>query len=312
MDTMKAVVIRSYGGPEVLAIDQVSVPQIAEDEVLIKVRAVGVNPIDWKVRAGFLKEMLPYHFPLILGWDVSGTVERAGSSVKDFKAGDEVYALADISRNGACAEYVTLKAETVAPKPALIDHVHAAAVPMAALTAWQALFDQADLNLGQRILIHAAAGGVGTFAVQFAKWKGAYVLGTASLRNRDFLLDLGADEVIDYMAVPFEEAVRDVDVVLDSMGGEIQERSWRTIRRGGTLVSLLGPPDQDRAAKAQVRGVSVFVKPDPGQLAAVGELIDKGRISPIVTEILTLGDVARAHEMSETHHVRGKIVLKVG
>jgi len=311
MQMMKAVVIRSYGGTETLAMDQVPVPPIAEDEVLIKVSAVGVNPIDWKVRAGLLKEMLNYNFPLILGWDVSGTVERAGSSVKKFKAGDEVYALADISRNGACAEYITLKADTVALKPALLDHVQAAAVPMGALTAWQALFDLADLHAGQRILIHAAGGGVGTFAVQFAKWKGSYVLGTASLRNRDFLLDLGADEVIDYMAAPFEEAVHDVDVVLDSMGGEVQERSWKTIRRGGTLVSLLGPPDQDQAARADVRGVGVFVKPDAEQLLSIGELINQGRISPVVTEILPLGDVARAHEMSATHHVRGKIVLEV-
>jgi len=311
MKTMKAVVIRSYGGREVLAVKDLPVPVNGEDELLVKVHGAGINPIDWKVRAGYLKEMLPYTLPLIPGWDVSGTVVRAGSAVKNFQPGDAVYALADITRNGACAEYITLKAENAAFKPGLIDHVHASAVPMAALTAWQALFDHGKLQKGQRVLVQAAAGGVGTFAVQFARWKGAYTIGTASLRNRDFLLDLGVDEVIDYMAAPFEEAVREVDLVLESMGGEVQERSWKTIRKGGTLVSLLGPPDQEMASRAQARGVGVFVRSDPGQLAAVGELIDQGRITPVVTEVLPLDDVARAHEMSETHHVRGKIVLNV-
>lgn len=312
MKTMKAVVIHSYGGRDVLVTEDVHVPEIADDEVLIKVHAAGVNPVDWKVRAGYLKEMLPYEFPLILGWDVSGTVEKAGSSVTRLNVGDEVYALADISRNGAYAEFIAVKGDGVALKPRSLDHIHAASVPLAALTAWQAIFGAAELSKGQKILIHAAAGGVGSFAVQLAKWKGAHVLGTASARNREFLLGLGADEVIDYTVTPFEDVAVDVDVVLDAMGGETQERSWKTLDSEGILVSILGPPDENKAAEFGVRGVGVFVRPDAGQLAGIAELIDNGHVKPKVTEILPMADVAKAHEMSETEHVRGKIVLEVG
>lgn len=311
MKTMKAVVIHSYGGRDVLVTEDVHVPEIADDEVLIKVHAAGVNPVDWKVRAGYLKEMLPYEFPLILGWDVSGTVEKAGSSVTRLNVGDEVYALADISRNGAYAEFIAVKGDGVALKPRSLDHIHAASVPLAALTAWQAIFGAAELSKGQKILIHAAAGGVGSFAVQLAKWKGAHVLGTASARNREFLLGLGADEVIDYTVTPFEDVAVDVDVVLDAMGGETQERSWKTLDSEGILVSILGPPDENKAAEFGVRGVGVFVRPDAGQLAGIAELIDNGHVKPKVTEILPMADVAKAHEMSETEHVRGKIVLEV-
>ena len=311
MKTMKAVVIRSYGGREILAIEEVPVPGIADNEVLIKVHAAGVNPVDWKVRAGYLKEMLPYEFPLTLGWDVSGTVAEAGSNVTGFSAGDEVYALADISRNGSYAEYIVVKADGVALKPDSLDHVHAASVPLAALTAWQALFDTAGLSRGQKILIHAAAGGVGSFAVQLAKWKGAHVLGTASARNREFLLGIGADEVIDYTTAPFEDAAVDVDVVLDAMGGDTRERSWKTLKSGGILVSIVGPPDEERAAELGVRCAGVFVRPDARQLSEIAELIDKGQVKPVVTEVLPMAEVAKAHEMSETEHVRGKIVLEV-
>ena len=311
MKTMKAVVIHSYGGREVLVSEDMPVPEITDDEVLIRVHAAGVNPVDWKVRAGYLSEMLPYEFPLILGWDVSGTVAKAGSKVTRLSVGDEVYALADISRNGAYAEFIAVKGDGVALKPDSLDHVHAASVPLAALTAWQAMFGAADLSEGQRILIHAAAGGVGSFAVQFAKWKGAHVLGTASARNREFLLGLGADEVIDYTTTPFEDVAVDVDVVLDAMGGETQERSWKTLRSDGILVSILGPPDENKATEFGVRSAGVFVQPNAGQLAEIAQLIDSGDIKPVVTEVLPMADVAKAHEMSETEHVRGKIVLEI-
>ena len=311
MKTMKAVVIHSYGGREVLVSEDMPVPEITDDEVLIRVHAAGVNPVDWKVRAGYLSEMLPYEFPLILGWDVSGTVAKAGSKVTRLSVGDEVYTLADISRNGAYGEFIAVKAASVAHKPESIDHVHAAAVPLAALTAWQALFGAADLSEGQKILVHAAAGGVGSFAVQLAKWKGAHVLGTASARNREFLLGLGAKDVIDYSVTPFEDVAVDVDVVLDAMGGEVQERSWKTLKSGGILVSILGPPDENKAAEFGVRGVGVFVQPNAEQLTEIAGLIDKGHVKPVVTEVLPMADVAKAHEMSETEHVRGKIVLEV-
>ncbi len=311
METMKAVVIHSYGGREVLVSEKVPVPEITDDEVLIKVHAAGVNPVDWKVRAGYLKEMIPYQFPLILGWDVSGTVVKKGSNVTRLSVDDEVYALADISRNGAYAEFIAVKTDGVALKPNSLDHVHAASVPLAALTAWQSIFSAADLSEGQKILIHAAAGGVGSFAVQLAKWKGAHILGTASARNKEFLLGLGVNEVIDYTVTSFEDVAEDVDVVLDAMGGEVQERSWKTLRSGGILVSILGPPEEKRAAEFGVRGAGVFVQPDAQQLTEIAELIDNGHVKPEVTEILPMAEVAKAHEMSETEHVRGKIVLKV-
>ena len=311
MKTMKAIVIHSYGGREVLVSAEVPVPEITDDEILIRVHAAGVNPVDWKVRAGYLKEMLPYEFPLTLGWDVSGIVAKAGSNVTRLSVGDEVYALADVSRNGAYAEFIAVKADVVALKPKSLDHVHAASVPLAALTAWQAIFNSAELSEGQKILIHAAAGGVGSFAVQLARWKGAYVLGTASARNREFLLGLGADEVIDYTKTRFEDVAVDVDVVLDAIGGDTQERSWKTLKSGGILVSILGPPDENKAAEFGVRGAGVFVQPDASHLAVIAQLIDSGHVKPVVTEVLPLEDVVKAHEMSETEHVRGKIVLEV-
>jgi NADPH:quinone reductase-like Zn-dependent oxidoreductase len=311
MKTMKAIVIHSYGGREVLVSEDMPITEITDDEVLIRVHAAGINPVDWKVRAGYLKEMLPYEFPLILGWDVSGTVAKAGSKVTRLAVGDEVYALADISRNGSYADFIAVKADGAALKPDSIDHVHAASVPLAALTAWQSIFTAAALSEGQKILIHAAAGGVGSFAVQFARWKGAHVLGTASARNREFLLGLGAKEVIDYTQTPFEDEAVDVDVVLDTMGGETQERSWKTLRSSGILVSILGPPDENKATEFGVRGVGVFVQPNAEQLTEIGGLIDNGHVKPVVTEVLPMADVAKAHELSETEHVRGKIVLEM-
>ncbi len=311
MDKMKAVRIHSYGGHDVLALEEAPVPDISEDDVLIRVHAAGVNPVDWKVRAGYLEGMLSYHFPVILGWDVSGVVEKAGSEVTDKEVGEEVYAFTDISRDGAYADYVAVKAGFTALKPRSIDHVQAASIPLAALTAWQSLFDAADLTAGQTVLIHAAAGGVGSFAVQFARWKGARVIGTASARNRDYLIDLGAHEVVDYTQVPFEDAVSDVDVVLDAVAGETQDRSWQVLKEGGVLVSILGPPDEGKAAERGVRGVGVFVQPNGAQLGTIAGLIEEGHVRTSVTETFPLPEAARAHALSETEHVRGKIVLKI-
>ena len=311
MAKMTAIRMHSYGGREVLILEDAPVPEIADDEVLIRVHAAGVNPVDWKVRAGYMEGMLSYSFPLIPGWDVSGTVERAGSAVSDFGEGDEVYCLADITRDGAYAQFIAVKADFVATMPQSLDHVQAASVPLAALTAWQSLFELANLDRDQAVLIHAAAGGVGGFAVQFARWKGARVLGTASAGNRDFILGLGADAVIDYTTSPFEEAVQDMDVVFDTMGGEIQDRSWQVLKAGGVMVSALGPPDEKKASEFGVLSEAVFVSPNARQLDFIAGLIDEGHVRTNVTEVLPLADAARAHELSETGHVRGKIVLKV-
>ncbi|MFV1956660.1 MAG: NADP-dependent oxidoreductase [bacterium] len=311
METMKAIRIHKYGGSDALVLEDVPRPGVTDDDVLVKVYAAAVNPLDWKVRAGYLEDMLPIKLPIVPGWDFSGVVVEAGSSVTGLKPGDEVYALSDITRDGSYAEYIAVKAGIVAKKPRSVDHIQAASVPLAGLTAWQALYDVGGLEGGQRVLIHAAAGGVGSFAVQFAQNRGAYVIGTASAINRDYLLKLGADEVIDYTTAPFDEAVQDIDLVLDTMSGEVQERSWKVLRKGGILVSTLGPPDAGKALEHGAKGVPVFVQPDSAQLAEIAQLIDSGSVRANVTEVLPLEEAGRAHELSETHHVRGKIVLKV-
>jgi NADPH:quinone reductase-like Zn-dependent oxidoreductase len=311
MATMKAVRIHEYGGPEVLRYEDAPRPEAAAGDVLVRVHAAAVNPVDWKVRAGYAKGLVKHSLPLIPGWDFSGVVESAGSGVRDWKAGDEVYARPDLSRDGAYAEYIAVRASEIARKPKSLDHIHASATPLAGLTAWQALFDAAGLQPGQRVLVHAAAGGVGTFAVQLAHWKGAYVIGTASARNHEFLRELGADELIDYQTTRFEEAVHDVDVVLDTMAGETRARSWQVLKKGGVLVSVLGPPSPEEAAAHGVRGTSVFVQPNPGQLRELAAAADSGTIRPIVEAVLPLAEAARAHEMNQTLHTRGKIVLQV-
>ncbi|WP_088892718.1 NADP-dependent oxidoreductase [Leptolyngbya ohadii] len=308
---MKAVRIHAYGGSEVLQLEDVPLPSIAEDDVLIRVCAASVNPVDWKIREGYLKEFIPYPLPLTLGWDVSGVVESVGANVTNFKSGDEVYSRPNIERDGAYAEYIAVKASEVALKPKTIDHVEAAAVPLAAITAWHALFESAQLTAGQRVLIHAAAGGVGSYAVQLAHWKGAHVIGTASARNRDLVLELGADEVIDYQSTPFESAVDPVDVVFDTIGGEVQERSWQVLKPGGILVSVVSPPSEEKAAAHQCRSAYIFIQPRADWLTEMAKLIDAGQLRSIVETVLPLEQVAEAHRLSQSGRTRGKIVFQV-
>ena len=312
MATMQAVRFHAYGSSEVLVLEEVSRPQAGPGEVLIRVHGAGVNPIDWKVRAGLVKDWLPFQLPLIPGWDVSGVVEAVGPGVTAFKVGDAVFGMLDHGRDGAYAEYVAANTGDLVRKPASIDHVQAAAVPLAALTAWQALFEAADLAPGQTVLIHAAAGGVGHFAVQFAVWKGATVIGTASAGNAGFLLELGAARVIDYRTTQFDKVVSGVDVVFDTIGGDTQERSWQVLKKGGILVGTLGLASPEAAGEHGVRGAGVRVHVDTGQLTQIAALIDAGNLKPAVTTVLPLAEAARAHELSQTGHVRGKIVLKVG
>jgi NADPH:quinone reductase-like Zn-dependent oxidoreductase len=311
MATMKAVRIHAYGGSDVLTYEDAPVPAIAEDEVLIRVHAAAINPVDWKIREGYLQGFIDYDLPLVLGWDVSGVVETVGASVTTFKPGDEVYSRPDIKRDGAYAEYIAVKASEVAFKPKTVDHIHAAAVPLAGITAWHCLFESAQLTAGQRVLIHAAAGGVGSYAVQFAHWKGAYVIGTASARNRDFLLELGADEVIDYQTAQFEDVVEPVDVVFDTVGGDVQERSWQVVKLGGILVSVISPPSEEKAAAHQCRSAYVFIQPRADWLTEMAQLIDAGQVKTIVETVLPLSQAVEAHKLNESGHTRGKIVLQV-
>lgn len=311
MKTMRAVCIYGYGGPDVLVYEDAPCPRARDGEVLIRVHAAGINPVDWKVRAGLLNDMIPNTFPLVLGWDVSGVVESIGRGVSRFAAGDEVFSRPDISRDGAYAEYIVVNESEVARKPRSIDHIHAAALPYAGLTAWQSLFDTAALTAGQRVLIHGAAGGVGHLAVQLAKWQGAYVIGTASARNHDFLRKLGVDQVIDYPTQRFEEAVQPVDVVFDTVGGDTQERSWPVLKRGGILVSVASPPSAETAAEYGVRQALVMVRSDAAQLAEIAKLVEGEKLKAIVETILPLSDATRGQELSERGHTRGKIVLRV-
>jgi NADPH:quinone reductase-like Zn-dependent oxidoreductase len=308
---MKAARVHEYGGPEVLRYEDVPRPVPAEGEALVRVHAAAINPLDWKIRAGYVKDWLPYALPMIPGWDFSGVIESAGPGVEAWKAGDEVYGRPEISRDGAYAEYIAVRAQEIAFKPKSIDHVHAAAIPLTGLTAWQALFDVADLRAGQRILIHAAAGGVGAFAVQFAKWKGAWVAGTASSRNQGFLGELGVDQPVNYETSRFEDVVHGVDVVIDALAGETRERSWQTLKPGGVLVTLLGPPPVEEGAAHGVRGAGLLVKPNAAQLNQIAGLVDSGKLKVFVDAVFPLAEAGKAHELSETGHVRGKIVLRV-
>jgi NADPH:quinone reductase-like Zn-dependent oxidoreductase len=311
MKTMKAVCIYSYGGPEVLVYEDAPQPHPGEGEVLVRVHAAGINPVDWKIREGHLKEMLHHTFPLVLGWDLSGVVESVGSGIARLKVGDEVFSRPDISRDGAYAEFIVVKESDLALKPRSVDHIHAAAMPLAALTSWQTLFDVGGLSSGQRVLIHAAAGGVGHVAVQLAKWKGAHVIGTAAARNHEFVVKLGADQVIDYDTERFEEVIQPVDVVLDTMGGDTQERSWKVLKRGGILVSIASPPKAATAAEHGVRQAFVFTQPNAAQLAEIARLVDADKLKVVVETVLPLSDATRGQELSERGHGRGKIVLRV-
>src|SRR6201981_2315552 len=291
--TMKAVRIHNYGGPEVLKYEDAPRPQPGEGEVLIRVHAAGVNPIDWKVREGHMKEFWPHKFPLILGWDLSGVVEQLGRGVSQFKIGDEVYSVPDPTRDGAYADYIVVREPELALKPKTLHHIRAAAVPLAALTAWQSLFDTAQLQPNQRVLIHAGSGGVGHFGVQLAKWKGAYVFATASTKNQDLLRKLGVDEPIDYTQQRFENVRRNIDIVLDTIGGETQKRSWSVLKKGGVLVSLVQPPSEEKAKELGVRAALLGAQPNGAQLAEIAKIIDSGKLAPVIDRILPLREGRR-------------------
>ena len=309
-EEMLAVRIHEFGGRDVLRVEQAPRPNPGTGEMLVRVHAAGVNPVDWKVRQSGGR-MLNVKLPFTLGYDVSGVVEEMGEGVSHFKVGDEVFAYLSLSRGGGYAEYAIVEFDEAAPKPKNVSHVEAAGVPLAALTAWQALFDTADLKEGQTALIHAGAGGVGVFAVQLAKWKGARVIATASKNNHEFLKQLGADEVIDYRSQNFADVVKDVDVVLDSVGGQTTTDSFKVLKKGGMLVSIVGQPSRKLADEAGVRAGAILVKTNGRQLAQIAKLIEEGTVKPVIGHEFPLKDVAKAHEQSETGHTRGKIVLRV-
>ncbi|MFD3707330.1 NADP-dependent oxidoreductase [Nocardia sp. NPDC058658] len=308
---MRAIGQDTFGGPEVLQVIEVDKPTPGPSEVLVRVHAAGVNPTDsWHRGSGGL-----FGNMVRLGWDVSGVVEAVGVGVTLFAPGDEVFGMPRLPyAAGTYAEYVTAPARHLAHKPANLTHIEAGALALVALTAWQALVDTADVQPGQRVLIHAAAGGVGHVAVQIAKARGAYVLATARADNHDFVRELGADEVIDYTTTDFEEAARDIDVVVDTIGGEYGPRSLRTLRPGGIIVSLAPPAEAalvEEAGPLGVRAGFMIVEPDNGGLRAITELVEAGALRPHVETVLPLELVSKAHEISDNQRTRGKIVLTV-
>jgi NADPH:quinone reductase-like Zn-dependent oxidoreductase len=308
--THQAVRIHSYGERDVLRYEAAPLPVINADDVLVKIHASSINPVDWKVRKGYLKDFVPHKFPLILGWDLAGEIVALGENVSGWKVGDQVFSRPDIARDGTYAEYIVVRASEIARKPAKTNWQEAAAVPLTGLTAWQSLIQFAKLKAGERVLIHAGAGGVGIFAIQLAKSLGAYVYTTTSTRNVNFLRELGANEVIDYTRQDFSE-LRDLDVVFDTLGGDVQAKSWQTLKRGGRLVSVANPPDEKIAERHGVTPLFCFVQPNAAQLTELAKLIDDGKIKVVIDSVFELKDIAKAHEKSEGGRARGKIVLQI-
>jgi NADPH:quinone reductase-like Zn-dependent oxidoreductase len=305
---MQVIRFHEYGPADVLRLEEAPRPEPGEGEVLVRVKAAGVNPIDWKYRAGYLQQFMPLELPHIPGFDLAGTVEALGAGVTELAPGDDVF-----GRGAATyAEYALAPATTLARKPANVSFDQASTLPVGGVTAWAGLFEAAGLEAGQRVLVHGGAGGVGSYVVQLAHWKGAHVIATASAANADFVRSLGADEVLDYAAVRFEDVLRDLDVVYDTVGGEVTERSWGVLKAGGILVVIAGMPDP---ATAEARGVRTSGTNAPEVTSPILEelarLAESGELRPQVGRTFPLADAARAHELSETGHGRGRIVLQI-
>ena len=309
--TMKAIMVRQWGDPEVLKMEDVPIPTPKEDQMLIKVFAAGVNSFDGMLRSGKYAKIFNMQLPWIPGYDVAGKVEKVGGKVTKFKVGDPVYAFISIPTGGGYAEYALAKENQAALKPVTLHFVEAAGVPSVALTAWQALVDKANVQSGQTVLIHGASGGVGMFAIQIAKIRGAKVFATASTANQDFLKQLGADMPIDYKTQKFEDVAKDVDVVVDGVGGETLTRSYPVVKKGGVLVSLVGRVDRAQLDNHGIRGVSLEAEYSGDELARIGKLIDEKKIKVVVAETFPLADASKAEAKADTGHARGKIVLKV-
>ena len=308
---MRAITQEAFGGPEVLAAAELTRPEPRPTEVLVRVRAVGINPVDTSIRSGAWP--LLGQPPFVLGWDISGIVEEVGAGVTRFRPGDEVYGMPSFPRAvGGYAEFVSASSRQLASKPAKLDHPHAAALPLAGLTAWQGLVDAAQLQAGQRVLVHGGGGGVGHIAVQIAKARGAHVTATASLAKHSFVRALGADEVIDYRKVDFADAIGELDVVFDLIGGGYGERSLRTLRPGGVLVTAVDPINADLAGEAELAGVrfaGIIVEPDHVGLEALAGLVDDGRLAVHLERTFAFDDIAEAHRLVEAGHLTGKVAL---
>ena len=306
---MKAIVVHEYGGPEVLKYEDVPRPEPKENEALVQVIAAGVNPVDALIRTGKYAKFFGTTLPLIPGYDIAGIVEKTGAKITKLKAGDSIYAY--VLWGGGYAEYAVATEGEATAKPKSLNYIEAAAAPLVALTAWQALIDTAKLSAGQTVLIHGGSGGVGSMAIQIAKARGAKVIATASTSNQELLKQLGADVAIDYTKTKFEDVAKDVDVVLDSVGKDTLARSYGVVRKGGIIATLVAQPNQAELDKHGIRGAAISVKPNASELAEITKLIEEKKIKPVVSQVLSLTEALKAQEQAATHHTRGKIVLKI-
>lgn len=308
----RAIVINHYGGKEELVETQVELPVLGEHQVLVQVKATSINPIDWKVREGYLRQMFTWEFPIILGWDVAGVIEEVGSQVTDWQVGDRVFARPATTKFGTYADHTIVDDNLLVMLPETVSFEEGAAMPLAGLTAYQSLFDHGKLEAGQKVLIHAGAGGVGSYAIQLAKEKGAYVYATASEKNRELVESLGADEVIDYHTTDFVDVVSDIDVVLDTMGGDVQRKSLSVIKPNGYLISIVGIEHDALAKEKQVTATGIWLNPSGEQLNVLADLMVSGKLKSVIgAEFpLTAEGIHEAHALSETHHAVGKIVIR--
>ncbi len=306
---MKAAIINTYGGP--VEISNVPEPDLLEDGVRIRVHAAGLNPIDNIVKAGHMKDRMPISFPYIMGYDVSGVITEVGDEVKNFEVGDEVYARPSQEQSGSIAEFMVIKEKEVALKPNNINHTEAASIPLAGLTAWQALVTKGNLQKGQKVLIHAGSGGVGTLAIQIAKHLGAEVATTTSASNFDMVKELGADTLINYREQKFQEELSDYDLVLDTMGGDVTKNSFQVLKKGGTMVSIKSEDADGLAEKFGVNFEVFFMWPSGEMLAKLTELVNRGELKPVIDRTYSMADAQEAYDYLEKGHASGKVVIEV-
>lgn len=306
--TINAIQVHSYGEPNQLKLEQIARPEPQEGEVLVHIYAAGVNPVDWKIRSGMLKDFMPLNLPYVPGADLAGVVEKVGPGVSEFQPGQEVYGRGS---KGTYTEYGIAPAKTLALKPKTLSFDEAATIPVGATTAWQGIFDHGHLQPGQRVLIIGGAGGVGLFAVQFARWKGAHVMSTASTSNVEFVRSLGAETVIDYTKQHVENEIHDVDLVFDTVGGSALASVWPTLKRGGTLVTIAGQPDEAKARELGVHTARFSAQVNTELLNTFAQLIDEGQIKVVVGKTFPLNEASRAHEISQSGHGRGRIILHI-
>ena len=304
---MQAVRAHDYGNPDVLQLEQAPIPEPGADQVLIRLRATGVNPVDWKTRAGMYKQFWPLSFPWTPGIDGAGTIESVGVKVRQYKKGQAVFGIVI----GGYAEFALAQAGDIQPKPENLSYKEAASIPVGALTAWAAVVEVANVQPGQRVLVQGGAGGVGLYVVQLAHWKGADITATASARNVEFVRSLGAKDVIDYQTARFEDVLKDFDVVIDTVGGDLPERSYKVLRPGGVFVTVAARLPEDAGKAYNIRAVSAGRAPSEN-LKEITELIEAGQFKPVAGTVFPLEDARRAQQLSQSGHGRGRILLQIG